>query len=71
MSVQIPELHIERVRDSRWAPVEDWTQVPFASVFADHMLVAEYFGGEWQNACIRPYGPLTLSPTISALQYGV
>lgn len=71
MSARIPELHIERVRDSRWKPVEDWTQVPFASVFADHMLVAEYFDGEWQNACIRPYSPLTLSPAISALQYGI
>lgn len=70
MSV-VPELRIERVRDSRLAQVEDWARLPFASVFADHMLVAEYHDGEWQQACIRPYGPLMLPPTISALQYGI
>ena len=64
-------LRVERVRDSRLARIEDWSRVPFASVMADHMLVTEYSDGEWRDACIRPYGPLTLSPAISALQYGI
>jgi branched-subunit amino acid aminotransferase/4-amino-4-deoxychorismate lyase len=71
MSASVPQLRIERVRDSRLPRIEDWAQVPFASIFTDHMLVAEYYDGEWRDACIRPYGPLTLSPAISALQYGV
>ncbi|HYE87068.1 MAG TPA: branched-chain amino acid aminotransferase [Vicinamibacterales bacterium] len=35
------------------------------------MLVVEYRAGAWGPATIRPYGPLALAPTISALQYGV
>jgi branched-chain amino acid aminotransferase len=35
------------------------------------MLVVEYRDGAWGDAAIRPYGPLALEPTISALQYGI
>jgi branched-chain amino acid aminotransferase len=37
---------------------------------SDHMLVAEYENGEWENARIVPYGELSLLPAISALHYG-
>jgi branched-chain amino acid aminotransferase len=43
---------------------------PFGSVFADHMLVAEYADGGWGEPEIRPYGPLPLPPSLSALHYG-
>jgi branched-chain amino acid aminotransferase len=43
---------------------------PFGSVFADHMLVAEYANGTWGEPEIRPYGPLSMSPALSALHYG-
>ena len=55
---------------SRLASV-DFENLPFSSVFSDHMLIAEYRGGRWTSAEIRPYGPLPLAPNISALQYGV
>jgi branched-chain amino acid aminotransferase len=65
----IPPLTIEPVSRSRVEDV-DLGAVAFSSVMSDHMLVAEYRDGAWRTATIRPYGPLALSPAISALQYG-
>lgn len=43
---------------------------PFGSVFADHMLVARFANGRWDEPEIAPYGPLPMSPALSALHYG-
>lgn len=48
----------------------DFTNLPFGHVFSDHMFIAEYENGEWTNLQIRPYGPIPMSPAISALHYG-
>jgi branched-chain amino acid aminotransferase len=45
-------------------------QSSFGSVFADHMLVAEYANGRWGEPEIRPYGPMPVSPALSSLHYG-
>ena len=66
----IPAITVEPVSHSRINDV-DLATVGFSSVISDHMLVAEYYDGAWRTAKIRPYGPLALPPTISALQYGV
>lgn len=42
----------------------------FGSVFSDHMLLAEYDNGNWQNIEIVPYGALPLPPAPIALHYG-
>lgn len=65
------EFRIERVKESRLSAIADLAAVPFSSVFSDHMLTAEYAGGVWHEAAIRPFGPLLLSPSITALHYGV
>lgn len=57
----------KRVDESRRSSLS----LRFSSVMSDHMLVAEYRDGAWQEASMRPYGPLPLAPSISALQYGV
>jgi branched-chain amino acid aminotransferase len=44
--------------------------MPFGKYFSDHMLEADYEGGEWKNAEIKPYQPLLLSPSLAALHYG-
>ncbi len=43
---------------------------PFGTNYSDHMFVADYRNGEWQDARIVPYGPLSLSPALTALHYG-
>jgi len=44
--------------------------LPFGKFFTDHMLEADYEGGEWKNVEIKPYQPLLLSPSVAALHYG-
>jgi branched-chain amino acid aminotransferase len=63
-------LRVHPTRRSR-LPGLDLAAVPFSSVMSDHMLVAEYDDGQWRRAEIRPYGPLELSPSITALHYGI
>jgi branched-chain amino acid aminotransferase len=48
----------------------DIADMPFGKVFTDHMFVADYEDGEWKNFEILPYGPIPMSPAISALHYG-
>lgn len=50
--------------------VTDFSQLPFGKVFTDHMFTADYEDGEWKNLQILPYGPILMSPAISALHYG-
>lgn len=50
--------------------VTDFSQLPFGKVFSDHMFIAEYENGEWTNLQVVPYGPILMSPAISALHYG-
>jgi branched-chain amino acid aminotransferase len=45
-------------------------EAPFGSVFADHMLVARCSNGKWSEPEILPYGPMPMSPALSALHYG-
>src|SRR4051812_33915527 len=44
--------------------------LPFGKYFTDHMLEADYEDGEWKNVEIKPYQPLLLDPSLSALHYG-
>ncbi|HEX8608804.1 MAG TPA: aminotransferase class IV, partial [Pedobacter sp.] len=50
--------------------VTDFSQLPFGKVFSDHMFIAEYDNGEWGNLQVLPFGPILMSPAISALHYG-
>jgi len=61
---------VERTGASRLAGT-DLAQVAFSSAFSDHMLYAEFRDGAWQEAALRPYGPLPLAPSASVIQYGV
>ncbi len=60
---------VKRVEKSRLSGV-DFDNLPFGSVFGDHMLCADYRDGHWEEPCIVPYGPLEMPPSISALHYG-
>ena len=44
--------------------------LPFGKYFSDHMLEADFENGEWKNVEIKPYQPLLLEPSLSALHYG-
>jgi branched-chain amino acid aminotransferase len=62
-------IDIQPTTTSRIAELDPDNMV-FGKLLADHMLVAEYAGGEWQQPRLVPYGPLAVSPANSALHYG-
>ena len=63
------EIKTEKVKNSR-LPEVDFTNIPFGRVFTDHMLVADYANGEWQEAHIMPFQDLRMSPATTVLHYG-
>ncbi|MDA0713986.1 MAG: branched-chain amino acid aminotransferase [Bacteroidetes bacterium] len=48
----------------------DQTNIQFGKIFADHMFEMNYRNGEWTDMEIKPYGPLSLAPSTSAIHYG-
>jgi len=66
---QSATIKIHSVDKSRLHEV-DFATVAFSSVFSDHMFSAEFRDGCWNDGLIQPYGPISLSPSITGLQYG-
>ena len=58
---------ITRVKDSRRESV-DFDNLPFGTVWSDHMFVADYADGAWSRGKIQPYGPIEIHPSAKALQ---
>lgn len=48
----------------------DFDNLPFGKIFSDHMFVADYRDGKWQDARIIPYGPMTVGPANLTFHYG-
>ena len=69
MDIVSPNIKIRPVPVSRRSEI-DMDHIPFGKAFSDHMLVARYENGKWQEPEILPYGPMEFAPSISALNYG-
>lgn len=67
--VDTMKISTSKVTTSR-LPKMDLNNIPFGKVYTDHMLIADYRKGQWQNARIVPYGNLSISPATPALHYG-
>jgi branched-chain amino acid aminotransferase len=63
------DIAVTRVKRSRLAEM-DFEDLPFGKYFTDHMLEADYSGGEWKKVAIRPYQPISFEPSLMALHYG-
>ncbi len=63
------EIPVTKAARSRIRDV-DFKNLEFGKNISDHMFMADYAEGEWQDAKIVPYGNLSLSPAILALHYG-
>lgn len=50
--------------------VKDTRSVPFGVQPTEHMFIAEYKNGQWQNSRIVPFADLSLSPFALCLHYG-
>ena len=51
-------------------PGVDFDRLGFGKHVSDHMLVADFYHGEWNEPKIVPFANLSLSPTTLALHYG-
>jgi len=51
------------------SPRVDIADLPFGRIFADHMLVANHRGGQWERHRIAPYEKIGIAPSCAALHY--
>lgn len=60
------------IRKTERSKLQDMSleNLPFGKYFTDHMLEADYEGGEWKNVEIKPYQPMLLNPSVAAIHYG-
>ncbi|MGN6615759.1 MAG: branched-chain amino acid aminotransferase, partial [Ilyomonas sp.] len=63
------DINITRVERSKLNDL-NFDNLSFGKYLSDHMLEADYENGEWKNVEIKPYQPLLLEPSLSALHYG-
>jgi len=64
----VGDIKMTRTKRSRLSEV-DFENIPFGKVFSDHMLVADYRNGAWQEPEIVPYGAFQIDPATTALHY--
>jgi len=48
----------------------DFDNLVFGKVHTDHMFECDFVDGQWKNAIIRPYGPLSMDPSSKVFHYG-
>lgn len=63
-------IRIQRTNTSRIDTLDE-SNIPFGQLYSDHMFIADYKNGEWQDLRIEPYQNISVSPANSALHYGI
>lgn len=48
----------------------DFENLPFGSIFTDHMLYCDYKDGAWGTPVITPYAPIPMDPSSRVFHYG-
>lgn len=62
-------IKVDKVKQSK-LPEIDLDNIVFGKIFSDHMLMADYADGDWQDVQILPFQHLSLSPVTTAFHYG-
>ena len=62
-------IEIQHIEKSKIDSV-DFDNLPFGSVFSDHMLECDFVDGEWKTPVIKPYSPISLDPSSKIFHYG-
>lgn len=63
------DIPVRRITHSRINEV-NFDQLEFGKHIADHMLVCDYYNGQWHTPHVVPYANLSMSPATLALHYG-
>jgi branched-chain amino acid aminotransferase len=61
-------IEITKTTESK-LPQLDFNNIPFGKVFSDHMFIADYYDGKWQDCRIVPFGPFYMHPANMTLHY--
>lgn len=69
MNVIDNKIKITRVESSKIENV-NWDALGFGKVFTDHIFVADYKNGQWEEGKIIPYSTMAFEPTMCTLHYG-
>ena len=62
-------MQIIKTNKSRLKEV-NFSNLPFGTVFSDHMFICKYKDGKWVEPKIIPYGPIEMNPGAKVLHYG-
>ncbi|MGB0891233.1 MAG: branched-chain amino acid aminotransferase [Flavobacteriaceae bacterium] len=62
-------IRIELTKKSKIDTV-NFNNLPFGSVYSDHMFVCDFKDGKWQNPTIEPFAPISLMPSAKIFHYG-
>jgi branched-chain amino acid aminotransferase len=60
---------VVRTTQSRLSTI-DFNNLGFGNHISDHMLLAEYKNGKWQDPKVVPFGDIAMSPAMLSLHYG-
>jgi branched-chain amino acid aminotransferase len=69
MNTETLNVKIVKTNNSKISEVK-WDELQFGHTFSDHMFVMDYVDGKWQNAKIKEFSDLKMSPATSILHYG-
>jgi branched-chain amino acid aminotransferase len=62
-------IQIQKATSSKINDV-DFNNLPFGSIFTDHLFECDFINGEWQTPTIKPYAPFLLDPSAKVFHYG-
>lgn len=69
MSIATTTIPVQRVTKSRIQET-DFNNLEFGKFIADHMVVADFKEGKWQDPQIVPFADISVSPAMLSLHYG-
>lgn len=64
MKISVTKSNLSRISEV------DFENIPFGKVFSDHMFIADYKDGKWDNCRIVPFAPMPMHPAMMAIHYG-
>ncbi len=69
MTVMTEAIPVKRTQKSRIQET-DFNNLEFGKYISDHMLIAAYRNGQWEDMKIVPFGEIPMTPAILSLHYG-
>lgn len=63
------KINIQQIDESRLSQI-DFNHIDFGKVYSDHMFIADYYQGKWNDFRIEPYDMLDFKPGSAILHYG-